>query len=108
MIAGESNATQFRLELERVLNSETFRGAEAIRRLLAYLAEKSLAGQGAGLKEFTIGTEAFNKPPGYDPQQDPTVRVLASKLRHKLDDYYRDGGLRQSRSDRVSQRAITC
>ena len=92
MSAGESNPTQFRLELDRVLNSETFRGAEAIRRLLAYLAEKSLAGQGAGLKEFTIGTEAFNKPPGYDPQQDPTVRVMASKLRHKLDDYYRTEG----------------
>ena len=95
-MAGESNATQFRPELERVLNSETFRGAEGVRRLFAYLAEKSVAGQGAGLKEFTIGIEAFNKPTDYDPQQDPTVRVLASKLRHKLDEYYATEGLDDS------------
>lgn len=91
MIAGE-NASRFRLELERVLNSDAFRSSGSVRRLLAYLGEKSLEGHGEGLKEFTIGAEAFNKPPDYDPQQDPTVRVLASKLRHKLDDYYRTEG----------------
>lgn len=83
---------EFRLELERVLNSEVFLHSEAVRRLLAYLGEKSLAGQGAGLKEYTVGIEALKKPDGYDPQQDAAVRVLASKLRHKLDDYYRTGG----------------
>jgi len=93
MNLAEDQSTQFRLELERVLNSKMFHNSEAVCRLLAYLGEKSLAGQGAGLKEFTVGIEAFNKPPSYDPQQDPVVRVLASKLRHKLDDYYRTEGL---------------
>jgi len=44
------------------------------------------------LKEFTIGVGAFGKPDDYNPQDDPTVRVLASKLRHKLEDYYRSEG----------------
>lgn len=89
----QNQSTDSRLELDRVLNSPMFRNSESVRRLLAYLGEKSLAGQGAGLKEFTIGIEAFNKPPDYDPQQDPTVRVLASKLRHRLADYYRTEGI---------------
>jgi len=93
MKLAEDQSAEFRLELERVLDSQMLRNSEAVCRLLAYLGEKSLAGEGAGLKEFTIGIEAFNKPPDYDPQQDPTVRVLASKLRHKLDDYYRSEGM---------------
>jgi len=82
----------FRQELERVLKSEILRHSEGLRRLLAYLGEKSLSGEGPALKEFTIGIEAFQKPADYDPQEDPTVRVLASKLRHKLEDYYRTEG----------------
>ncbi len=74
-------------ELRKVLESETFRHADSLRRLLQYLGEKCLSGAD-GLKEYTIGVEAFHKPEDYDPQQDPTVRVLASKLRHKLDEYY--------------------
>jgi len=52
------------------------------------IAEKLLNGPAEELKEYTIGIEAFNKPSDYDPQQDPAVRVLASKLRRKLEDYY--------------------
>jgi hypothetical protein len=80
------------LELRRILASATFAHSDALRRLLAYLGEKSLAGEGSGLKEYTIGVEAFGKPDDYNPQEDPTVRVLASKLRHKLEDYYRTEG----------------
>jgi hypothetical protein len=76
-------------ELRRVLDSDTFRHSDSLRRLLTYLGEKSIPGASAeGLKEYTIGVEAFNKPQDYDPQHDPSVRVLASKLRHKLDEYY--------------------
>jgi hypothetical protein len=92
MNATGNQFTEFHAELERVLSNEMFRNSESVRRLLAYLGERSLAGDQAGLKEFTIGVEAFNKPADYDPQQDPTVRVVASKLRHKLDDYYRTEG----------------
>jgi hypothetical protein len=92
MNATGNQFTEFHAELERVLSNEMFRSSESVRRLLAYLGERSLAGDQAGLKEFTIGVEAFNKPPEYDPQQDPTVRVVASRLRHRLDDYYRTEG----------------
>ncbi len=82
---------QYRVELQRVLESETFRHSDSLRRLLAYLGEKSLEGCN-GLKEYTIGIEAFHKPQDYNPQEDPTIRVLASKLRHKLDEFYGNEG----------------
>ncbi len=81
-----------RAALRRVLQSTTLAHSESLRRLLAYLGEKTLNGAGAELKEYTIGLEAFGKPESYDPQQDSTVRVLASKLRHKLDEYYATEG----------------
>jgi hypothetical protein len=84
------------VELQRVLGSETFRHSDSLRRLLEYLGEKTLAGSAGGLKEYTIGIEAFHKPADYDPQQDTTVRVLAGKLRHKLDEYYVKEGAEDS------------
>jgi hypothetical protein len=81
-----------RAALQRVLRSATLAHSESLRRLLAYLGEKALNGATADLKEYTIGLEAFGKPESYDPQQDSTVRVLASKLRHKLDEYYATEG----------------
>ncbi len=84
----EAERKEFRAELERVLHSEAIRHSDGLRRLLSYLGEKFLAGETGDLKEYTIGLEAFHKPPDYDPQQDPAVRVLASKLRRRLEEYY--------------------
>jgi hypothetical protein len=78
----------FRAELQRVTEGAEFRSLDSLRRLLSYLGEKWLSGETQVLKEYTIGVEAFGKPPHYDPQDDPSVRVLASKLRHKLEEYY--------------------
>lgn len=69
-----------------------FETSETHRRLLTYLSEKSLAGEADHLKEYTIGLEAFGKPPHYDPQEDSIVRNQASRLRLKLLEYYRDEG----------------
>ncbi len=85
----------YRTELERVLASDVFRHSDNVRRLLEYLGEKALSGSDH-LKEYTIGVEAFHKPQDYNPQEDPTVRVLASKLRHRLDEYYGKEGVQSA------------
>jgi hypothetical protein len=78
--------------VERVLRSSALRNAHSSRRLLRYLADRSIAGEISQLKEYTIGVEAFHKPEDYDPRMDSTVRIQIGRLRHKLDEYYRGEG----------------
>ena len=75
-------------QVERILQSETLRNADALRRLFAYLAEKSISGEADQLKEYVIGLEAFGKPSDYDPRQDSIVRLQVGRLRQKLTEYY--------------------
>lgn len=77
-----------RAQVERLIQSKTFETSEVHRRLLQYLAEKSISGEADRLKEYTIGLEAFGKPPTYDPKQDSIVRLQIGRLRQKLTAYY--------------------
>lgn len=81
-----------RAQVERILQSETFRNSEALRRLLRFLAEKSISGEADTLKEYTIAVDALGKSPNYDPRQDSVVRIQVGRLRQKLADYYRSEG----------------
>jgi hypothetical protein len=79
-----------RAQVERLLGSKTFEASEVHRRLLEYLAEKSLAGEADRLKEYTVGLEAFHKPSTYDPKHDSIVRIHVGRLRQKLAVYYQN------------------
>jgi hypothetical protein len=81
-----------RREISTLLNSKAFATSETHRRLLEYLAAKSLSGATDHLKEHTIGIEALGKPASYDPQEDSIVRTQISRLRLKLLDYYQSDG----------------
>ncbi len=83
----------YEAELEHVLNSTTFRNTEVLKRLLEFLGREELRGEDRDLKEYTVGVEAFRKPPDYDPKVDSSVRVQVGKLRQKLDEYYRTQGI---------------
>ena len=85
-----------RAQIHRLVQSKAFETSEVHRRLLQYLAEKSLTGEAERLKEYTIGLEAFAKPPTYDPKHDSIVRLQVGRLRQKLATYYQseaDGDL---------------
>src|SRR6266542_864809 len=81
-----------RAQIERLVQSKSFETSEVHRRLLQYLAEKSLTGEAERLKEYTIGLEAFSKPPTYDPKHDSIVRLQVGRLRQKLLAYYQSEG----------------
>ncbi len=81
-----------RVEIDRILQSDTFRSSDVLRRLLRFLAEKAIAGEADQLKEYAIGLDAFGKPPTYDPRSDAIVRLQAGRLRQKLAEYYRTEG----------------
>jgi hypothetical protein len=86
------DAELVRGQVDRVIHSRTFETSEVHRRLLQYLAEKTLAGEADRMKEYTIGIEAFGKPPSYDPKLDSIVRLQVSRLRQKLAAYYQSEG----------------
>ena len=83
-LAKEQNQQQ----IQRIIDSELLRPSEAQRRLLKYLAEKSLAGEAEQLNEYTVGIEGIGRSTSYDPRRDSTVRLQISKLRQKIAEYY--------------------
>jgi hypothetical protein len=84
----EVTAEAVRLQVDRLARSKTFETSEVHRKLLHYLAEKTLTGDAERLKEYTVGLEAFGKPPSYDPKHDSIVRLQVGRLRQKLSTYY--------------------
>jgi TolB-like protein len=91
-VAVSASPDDVRRQLERILGSEAFAGAGRHSRVLRYLVERTLAGEGDQLKEYVLGTEVFDRPDSYDPRIDSIVRVEIRRLRSRLDDYYRRAG----------------
>lgn len=94
MLLEAGSADELREQVRRILASETLRHADTLKRLFAYLAEKSLAGEAGALKEYVVGVDVFGKPQDYDPQKDASVRIQTGKLRQKLEEYYFKEGAR--------------
>jgi len=80
-------------QLERMLASETFAGAERSRVLLKFLVEHVVENQPDRLKEYTIGSEALGRGDSFDPRTDPIVRAEASRLRSRIERYYATSGV---------------
>lgn len=87
-----THAAAVRTQLERVLRSRAFRNSAVLRSLLAYLADKCLAGEGETLKEYSIGLDVLGRPASFDPRQESVVRMHTGRLRQKLADYYSSEG----------------
>ena len=80
-------------ELDRVLASRFFKDATRGRQFLEYVVRYKLEGHIDAIKERTIGTEVFNRPPGYQTGDDSVVRVQASEVRRRLEQFYQSEGL---------------
>ncbi|MBZ5577475.1 MAG: hypothetical protein LAP40_13015 [Acidobacteriia bacterium] len=80
-----------RASLEHVLAAPSF-GSKRRSALLRYLVERTLAGQGEALSEYSIALDVFRKPESFDPRSESTVRAEMSRLRKTLAEYYENGG----------------
>ena len=74
--------------LSAILADVRFVSARRMSAFLAYVVRQTLDGNGARIKAYTVGVEALEKPESFDPQVDPSVRVLAKRLRSSLTDYH--------------------
>ena len=79
-------------QTEHVLTDPLFSHSPQLKRFLRFAVEKTLAGEGQKLKEYTIAVEALGKPETFDPRLDSIVRVEARRLRNKLHLYYSTRG----------------
>lgn len=84
----ERAAASIRAELDRVLASDAFRAAPQLSAFLSFVVERTVEGRAAELKGYTIAVEALGRPPDFNPQIDPIVRVEAGRLRRALAQYY--------------------
>jgi hypothetical protein len=78
--------------VQRVINSQAFCRAAAMRSFLSYITEHAILERPQKLKEQTIGTEVLGRKPDYDPADDNIVRVRAHELRGRLENYFTSEG----------------
>jgi hypothetical protein len=90
----EFSAESLKVQIDRISRSRTFENSQTLQRLLRYLAAKSNETPGEQIKEYTIGVEALERRPSFDPKEDTIVRVQIHRLREKLLEYYEGEGLR--------------
>ena len=75
-----------RKHLRLVLAHGEFADSPQLAAFLTYVVERKLEGAEDRIKAYAIATEALGRPPSFDPQNDPIVRVQAKRLRQALTD----------------------
>jgi len=78
------------VELQRVLKEKRFASSRQMSAFLEYIVNETLEGREDRIKAYTVGIEALGKPHTFDAQTDPSVRVLALRLRKALKATYQD------------------
>ena len=85
-------------ELTAILASGYFRNSRRYPTFLTYIVETAVKNSSADIiKERSIGTEAFGRPPDYDTNLDPIVRNTAGEVRKRLALYYAEHPSLESR-----------
>ena len=78
--------------VDRVASDTAFRKSNRLRELLLFLCARALSDPCAATHEQEIGVRMFGREVGYDTGQDAIVRVQASLLRKKLQEYFASDG----------------
>lgn len=84
----EIEQTEVNEALAATLADDKFAAAPQMSAFLKYVVEQTLLGHANRIKAYTVAIDALGKPTTFDPQNDPSVRVLAKRLRSSLDAYY--------------------
>src|SRR6516165_4425860 len=84
---------EVRAQLNRILQSGTFKNSERLQRFLKFAVECALDGTTDQLKESLLGRVLFDRGSEFDPRTDSIVRMEAQRLRRRLQQYYEvEGG----------------
>ncbi len=75
-----------------MLACDSFAGSKRLSAFLRFVVERTLSGDTAGIKEYRIGVEVYQRGAAFDSRIDNIVRVEANRLRTKLREYYEGPG----------------
>jgi hypothetical protein len=89
-VADAEQSQAVRAELERIIKGKHFRNSGRAKQFLQFIVVKKLEGHSDDLKERSIGTEVFQRPPNYSTGDDPVVRVQAGLVRRRLEQHYQE------------------
>ena len=78
--------------VERIVVSATFIKSPRLCSILLFVCELSLLGRDDEISELNIGATVFGRAHNYDPSIDGIVRSHASRLRHRLEQYFNEEG----------------
>lgn len=77
-----------RTELDRICSSDVFTSKKQAQNFLRYIVEETLEGRGSKITQYALAVDALGKPDSFDPMEDPSVRMQATRLRKLLADFY--------------------
>jgi len=81
--------------VERIVTSQCFARSERLSSFLTCVCDLARRGELEHINEQYIGTTVFGRRPDYDPGADSIVRSHASRLRHRLTQYFAEEGARE-------------
>jgi hypothetical protein len=83
---------QRRQLVQQVASSPYFAKSARLREMFIYVCDRVLDHEVAEIHEQEVGRRVFGRPPDYDTAADNTVRVHASILRKRVDQYFANEG----------------
>lgn len=81
--------------LTRILGSQHFAKAPALKSILQYICEKTADTRSTPVKEYDIAIEALDRRENFDSKIDPIVRVNIANIRERLGRYFSREGLQE-------------
>ncbi len=79
----------------RIARSSTFSRSEQLPKLLLYVCKMTISEREEEINEQRIGVDVYGRSPNYDPSVDGIVRSHATRLRQKLELYFRSEGIHE-------------
>lgn len=87
-----ADRTARRQLVARVAASRYISKSARLKELLLYLCDRVLEGSATEIHEQEVGSRVFGREPDYDTAADNIVRVNASLLRKRLEQYFATEG----------------
>jgi len=74
--------------LDLILEDKQFKEAPKSSAFLRYVVTQTLAGNADRIKAYSIAIDVLGMPVDFDPKIDPSIRILAKRVRVMLNNYY--------------------